>query len=280
MAIPHVLILRAPGTNCDAETQFAFDQAGAAADVVHVNRLREQPGLLRDYQVLVIPGGFCYGDDAGAGKILATQLGFLGDALREFRDRENLILGVCNGFQVLLKAGLLIPPDEDGPLATLTYNEHGRFEDRWVYLAVSPRNCPWLTGYEVPMHIPVAHGEGRFVSRKDWILKGLEQSGQVVLRYVDPAGRLGAGYPHNPNGSQGDVAGICDATGRVLGLMPHPERHVLPTQHPRWTREGLADEGDGLRLFRNAVTYFSEKSEDLIPSPKLRGVDPARLRGL
>src|SRR5207249_183252 len=181
--------------------------------------------------------------------------------------------------QVLLKAGLLIPPDADGPLATLTYRAHGRFEDRWIYLAVTPGNCPWLTGYQRPMHVPVAHGEGRFVCRKEWILKGLEQSGQVVLRYVDPAGDLGRGYPHNPNGSQGDVAGVCDATGRVLGLMPHPERHVLPTQHPRWTRDGLAAEGDGLRLFRNAVSYFDDTNGSS-PSHTLRAVDAARLRGL
>jgi phosphoribosylformylglycinamidine synthase len=256
MATPHVLILRAPGTNCDAETQFAFERAGATAGRVHVNRLRDEPHLLRDAQILVIPGGFSYGDDVGAGKIFATQLGtFLGDALREFRDQENLILGVCNGFQVLLKGGLLVPPDEDGPLATLTYNAHGRFEDRWAYLHPTPGNCVWLKDCDRPLHLPVAHGEGNFVCRKEWILKGLEQSGQVVLTYVDPAGRPG-GFPHNPNGSQGDVAGLCDATGRVLGLMPHPERHVLPTQHPRWTREGLKDEGDGLRLFRNAVEHF------------------------
>jgi phosphoribosylformylglycinamidine synthase len=260
MSTPHVLILRAPGTNCDGETQFACEQAGATAERVHLNRLREVPDLLRDAQILILPGGFAHGDDIGAGKIFATQLGtFLGDALREFRDAEKLILGICNGFQVLLKGGLLMPPDEDGPLATLTYNRHGRFEDRWVYLEPSPGNCVWLTGCDQPLLLPVAHGEGNFVCRKEWILKGLEQSGQVVLRYADPAGRTGAGFPHNPNGSQGDVAGLCDATGRVLGLMPHPERHILPTQHPRWTREGLKAEGDGLALFRNAVAYFQSE---------------------
>lgn len=175
--------------------------------------------------------------------------------LRQFRDRERLILGVCNGFQALLKAGLLIPPDEDGPLATLAHNESGKFEDRWVQLQANPDRCPFLKGY-TRLYLPVAHGEGRFVVREPWLLKGLEQTGHVVLRYVDSAGNA-AGYPDNPNGSQGGVAGICDATGRVLGLMPHPERHVLPTQHPQWTRLGLAPEGDGLRLFRNAVEVFS-----------------------
>ncbi len=255
MARPRVLILRAPGANCDGETQFAFDQAGALTERIHVNRLREQPRLLHSFQVLAIPGGFTYGDDVAAGKILATQLAhFLGDALRKFRDNEKLILGICNGFQALLKAGLLLQPDEDGPLATLAHNASGRFEDRWIYLKATPARCPFLKGYQT-LHLPVAHGEGNLITREPWILKGLEQTEQVVLRFVDAQGQPGP-YPINPNGSQADVAGICDVSGRVLGLMPHPERHVLPTQHPRWTREGLAPEGDGLRLFRNAVEYF------------------------
>jgi phosphoribosylformylglycinamidine synthase I len=259
MATPTVLVLRAPGANCDEETQFAFERAGGRADRVHVHRLRENPRLLREYDILAIPGGFSYGDDVAAGKILAAELtSFLGDALREFRDAEKLIIGICNGFQVLLKAGLLIPPDEDGPLATLAHNSHGRFEDRWVHLQASPGQCVWLNGCDRFL-LPVAHGEGNFVCRKDWILKGLEQAGQIVLRYVDANGD-GGGFPSNPNGSQGNVAGLCDATGRVLGLMPHPERHVLPTQHPQWTRDGLRAEGDGLKLFRNAIEYVRTAS--------------------
>ena len=256
MATPRVLILRAPGANCDAETRFAFETAGAAADRVHVNRLREQPHLLRRYQILAIPGGFTYGDDVAAGKILAVQLRhFLADALQEFRDQEKLILGVCNGFQVLLKAGLIVPPDgDDGPLATLAHNECGRFQDRWISLRAHPGRCPFLKDYG-RLHVPVAHGEGRFLAARPWILDGLKQAGQVVLTYCDENGDAGP-FPVNPNGSQGDVAGLCDASGRVLGLMPHPERHVLPTHHPRWTRLGLAPEGDGLRLFRNAVEFF------------------------
>jgi phosphoribosylformylglycinamidine synthase len=255
MARPRALILRAPGANCDVETQFAFELAGAEAQRLHINRLREDPKLLNHFQILAVPGGFTYGDDVAAGKILAVQLQhFLGDALRLFRDREKLILGICNGFQVLLKGGLLLQPDEDGPLATLTHNSCGRFQDRWIYLQASPQKCRFLTGYG-RLHLPVAHGEGRFVTRAPWVLKGLAQTGQVVLRFVDASGQPGA-FPVNPNGSEGDVAGICDPTGRVLGLMPHPERHVLATQHPRWTREGLASEGDGLRLFRNAVEFF------------------------
>ena len=255
MAKPRALILRAPGANCDQETQFAFEQAGALADRIHIRRLREQPKLLLQYQVLVIPGGFTYGDDVGAGKILACQLShFLGEALRQFRARERLILGICNGFQAILKAGLLMPPDEDGPLATLTHNECGKFEDRWIHLETTSDRCPFLKGCH-RLYLPVAHGEGRFIVREPWILRGLEETGQVVLRYTSSDGG-DVRFPSNPNGSQGNVAGICDASGRVLGLMPHPERHVLPTQHPQWTRLGLAAEGDGIRLFRNAVECF------------------------
>ncbi len=255
MGKPRVLILRAPGANCDREAQFAFETAGAVAERVHINALRADPRQLMRYQVLVIPGGFTYGDDVGAGKILANQLScFLSDALRRFRDAERLILGICNGFQVLLKAGLLMPPDEDGPLATLTYNSRGKFEDRWIHLQATPGRCPFLQGID-RLHLPVAHGEGRFLCREEWHLHGLAQSGQVVLRYCDEHGQPG-GYPINPNGSQGEVAGLCDPSGLVLGLMPHPERHVLPTQHPHWTRLGLAAEGDGLVLFRNAVRHF------------------------
>ena len=255
MATPRVLLLRGPGTNCDAEAAFAFERAGADVTPVHVQELRGRPKLLKHHQILLIPGGFSYGDDIAAGRILAAQLQtFLGDALREFRAAEKLILGICNGFQVLIKAGLLVPPDEDGPLVTLAHNTHGRFEDRWVHLRVTPNQCPFLKGM-TRLYVPVAHGEGNFVARKEWILQGLDQAGQVVLRYTDPAGHA-AGFPHNPNGSQGDVAGLSDATGRVLGLMPHPERHVLGTQHPRWTRDGLKPEGEGMPLFRNAVDYF------------------------
>ncbi len=164
-------------------------------------------------------------------------------------------MGICNGFQVLLKAGLIVPPDLDGgPIATLAHNTSGKFDDRWIHLEATPGRCPFLKGYQ-RLHLPIAHGEGRVVCTQEWILKGLIQAGQAVLRYVDADGKPGA-YPINPNGSQGDIAGLCDPTGRVLGLMPHPERHILPTQHPQWTRLGLAEEGEGLRLFRNAEEVF------------------------
>ncbi|MSR30518.1 MAG: phosphoribosylformylglycinamidine synthase I [Gemmataceae bacterium] len=255
MASPRVLILRAPGSNCDKETEFAFQKAGVSTQSIHIIELRKNPMALRDFQILVIPGGFTYGDDVAAGKILANQLAsFLGQELRSFRDREKLILGICNGFQVLLKAGLILQPDEEGPLATLAHNTSGRFEARWVNLSVTPGKCPFLKNMD-RLLVPVAHGEGRFVTRTPWIQDGLEKSGQVVLRFINEKGELD-GFPCNPNGSQGNVAGLCDPSGRVLGLMPHPERHLLPTQHPRWTREGLKPHGEGFALFQNAVEYF------------------------
>ncbi|MCI0705470.1 MAG: phosphoribosylformylglycinamidine synthase subunit PurQ [Planctomycetia bacterium] len=257
MATPHALILRAPGTNCDHEAQTAFEMVGGRGTRMHLNALRDNPRLLRDYQILVLPGGFSYGDDVGAGKVQALYMQhFLTDAMRKFRDEEKLILGICNGFQVMLKAGLLMPADEDGPLATLAVNDSGHYEDRWVHLQATPGKCPFLTGIE-RLYVPVGHGEGRFVCRKEWIAKGLDQASQVVLRYVDAGGQRG-GYPINPNGAQDDIAGICDATGLAMGLMPHPDRHLFPTQHPQWTRHGLKSEGDGLQIFRNAVEFFKE----------------------
>lgn len=257
MPTPTALILRSPGTNCDLETAFVFEKAGAFAERLHINRLREDPSLLQNFQILVLPGGFSYGDDVGAGKILANQLThFLGDELRKFRDQEKLILGICNGFQILLKAGLIILPDEEGPVATLANNKQGRYEDRWVHMKVTSQKSPFVKGLD-RLFIPMAHGEGRFTCREQWILQGLEQTGQVVLKYVRPDGTsANEEFPHNPNGSSHDVAGVCDASGLVMGLMPHPERHAFPTQHPHWTRQGLKEQGDGFAIFKNAVDFF------------------------
>lgn len=258
MATVKALILRAAGTNCDYETQYAFEKVGARAERVHVNRLIENPQRLHQYQILCIPGGFTYGDDVAAGKILANQLRHrLGDALRRFHQDEKLILGICNGFQVLVKLGLL--PGLDGmgeQLCTLTANDSNRFEDRWVYLRVEESPSVFLPGGSV-IYLPVAHAEGKFVPRDDGVLEEVRRRQLVAFRYADAQGRPAAGYPANPNGSVDDVAGLCDPSGRVLGLMPHPERHVEPYHHPRWTREGLRAEGDGLALFRNAVRFFA-----------------------
>jgi phosphoribosylformylglycinamidine synthase len=256
---PKVLILRAPGTNCDREAAYAFEQAGARAEFVHIQRLLAEPRLAHQSQVLCLPGGFSYGDDIAAGRILASQIQHhLRDALAEFHAAQKLILGICNGFQILIKSGILLPPAADGGLtATLTLNNSGKFEDRWVELRTASDKCVFLRGIE-RMYLPVAHAEGKFVPRDAATLASLEQNGQVALRYARLDGQPGdAPYPDCPNGAIGGVAGVCDATGRVLGLMPHPERHIDPTQHPRWTREPQGEFGDGWNLFTNAVAYFA-----------------------
>jgi len=269
------MILRAPGTNCDRESAFAFDCAGAATDLVHINQVLEQPKVFEQYQILCLPGGFSYGDDIASGRILGNQiLHHLAEPLQKFKSDGKLILGICNGFQILIKSGLLLDDDAtDGPPATLDWNVSGKFEDRWVHLSTAGTNCVFLNGIE-QMYLPVAHGEGQFVPRSDSVLSQLDANGQLVLRYANAAiaaagnGVNGAettasdaqssavAYPANPNGSAGNVAGICDTTGRVFGLMPHPERHIDRTHHPRWTRGEGQDPGDGLQLFVNAVDYF------------------------
>ena len=255
---PRALVLRAAGTNCDVETAYALERSGAEAERVHVNRLVERPELLERCQILVLPGGFSYGDDIASAKVLANELRFaLGDALRRFVAAGRLILGICNGFQVLVKSGLLGADGSGRPDVTLSFNDSGRFEDRWVYLKASTDRCVFVKPGE-DAYLPVAHGEGKFLVRDPEVLAHLEQAGQIVFRYVSQDGRADAGYPWNPNGSVGDVAGMCDPTGRILGLMPHPERHIEGTHHPRWTREGLRPEGDGARVFRNAVDFARE----------------------
>ncbi len=264
MPQPNVLILRAPGTNCDMETAFAFDRAGGRAEALHINRLLESPGLFAKFQILCIPGGFSYGDDVAAGRILANQIQHhLADRLAEFKADGKLILGICNGFQVLIKSGVLLDDNsQNGPPATLTWNDSGKFEDRWVRLDVKGNGCVFLKDIEL-MYLPVAHAEGKFVTRDADVLAQLDDGEQLVLRYLSqrgdkPRGSLGdVTYPDNPNGSTAEVAGVCDPTGRVLGLMPHPERYIDPTQHPRWTRGRSGEVGDGLQVFKNAVEYFA-----------------------
>ncbi len=253
---PRVLVLRAPGSNCDGESAFAFERAGAAAEIVHLNRWLESPALADQYQILCVPGGFSYGDDVSAGRIFGNQLRHhLADSLAAFRDAGKLILGICNGFQVLIKSGLLDSDDAAGQGATLTWNASGQFIDRWVHLAARGERCVFLAGID-SVELPIAHAEGQFRARDEATLDRLERNGQLVLRYVAGAGG-DAALPYNPNGAQRDVAGICDVSGRVFGLMPHPERFIDRTQHPQWTRRPELTEGAGLAVFRNAVRYFS-----------------------
>lgn len=246
------LILRAPGTNCDVETAFAFERAGAQVELIHVSELICRQKLLPNYQIMVIPGGFTYGDDISAGRILANELRLkLRDEIQKFIDDGRLILGICNGFQILVKAGML--PESRGKNSqslTLAGNDYGKFECRWVYLRANKTSpCIFTRGIDL-MYLPVAHAEGKVV-----VEPGALEEINVALYYADETGDIQVGYPHNPNGSMNNIAGICDATGRIFTLMPHPERFINWTQHPRWTREHHRDYGDGFRIFLNAVEW-------------------------
>ena len=273
MPSPRVLILRAPGTNCDEETAYAFQCAGAETERVHVNRLIENPALKDRYQILCVPGGFSYGDDIAAGRILATRLRrHLSEMVNSFvhGSGDRLVLGICNGMQVLMRLGVLTEGvsvssesgEQNGKApATLTWNNHGRFEDRWVHLAVDSTPCVFLRDIE-RMYLPMAHAEGKFVAANEDVLGQLKESGRLAIRYAD--GENGGvqdevlSFPANPNGADANVAGVCDESGRVFGLMPHPERHIDATQHPFWTRrKSQPDHGDGFAMFRNAVEWFA-----------------------
>ncbi|MEK6676933.1 MAG: phosphoribosylformylglycinamidine synthase I [Planctomycetota bacterium] len=252
-----VLVLRAAGINCEEEIVHGWCLAGAEATLLHVTKLAEKPALLNDYQILTIPGGFSYGDDIAAGTILAQRLTLeLEDSIRQFVDRGGGVLGVCNGFQVLVKAGLLPGGKWDRDRVTITHNDSAKFEARWVRLRVCTARCAFLRNGEI-LEMPVEHGEGKVMTAGEGTAAALDSQGRIALRYVDANGWHGQ-YPANPNGSVDGIAGLCDATGRVFGLMPHPDRHLDHTQHPLWTRRRLKpkEPPDGLKVFIQAVEYW------------------------
>ena len=261
MTAPRVLVFRSAGTNCDAEIVHAFEMAGAAVVERHLEEILARPALVREAEILVFPGGFTYGDDVASGAVFAVKLrARLLPELLGAVEKGRLVLGVCNGFQILVRAGLL--PAVAGPStpgeATLGFNDSARFESRWVTLVGTSDLSPWLRKGDV-VDCPVAHGEGKFQARDSALFRRLEEGGQVVVRYRMPEGTPAGTYPANPNGSVGDIAGICDPTGRVFGLMPHPERNILPWHHPgaasRPRPEGTAS---GLRVFENAFRWVRE----------------------
>jgi phosphoribosylformylglycinamidine synthase I len=252
------IVLRAAGTNCDMETEYALELAGARADRVHINRAIEDKELLDRYHILVFPGGFSYGDDVAAGRILANQvIHHLSQSVRKFIDDGKLVLGICNGFQVLVKAGILPGTgsfrQED---VTITCNDSGRYEDRWVHLAPQTGRCVFIEP-ERQIYLPVAHAEGKVVARSEEALQKLTTESYIAYKYVDENGEEGP-FPINPNGSVDSIAGLTDSTGRVLGLMPHPERFIRRTQHPHWSRLGEDLDPDGIKIFRNAVRYVRD----------------------
>ena len=262
---PRALILHAYGSNRDLDAAHAFELAGAQPEIVPLTELRA--GVLRwsDYQLLCLPGGFAHADALGAGKLFALDLNvYFADQVNAFVDAGKPVIGMCNGFQALVKSGIL--PDgrhETGAAiqtnTTLTFNASGHFECRWITLAPQSQTCVWTRGLTEPIYCPVAHGEGNYTVIENSMTADLHARDQVALTYVNPDGSPANGaYPYNPNGSIADIAGVCNTAGNVLGLMPHPENHILPFQHPRWTR---GESGQlGLTLFENGVKYAREHS--------------------
>jgi len=270
---PKALVLTGFGLNCDWETTYALELAGAEAHRVHINQLimGEKIGeiaRLQDYQILTFIGGFSWGDDHGAGVILATRLLYnIGEEILAFIEAGNLVIGICNGFQALVNLGLL--PGFDGDYnsrqVALIWNDSGNFRDQWVHLKIEEDSpCVFTKGLK-QLELTVRHGEGKFYAEES-VIKDLEKNNQVVLRYADDKGNRAKGrFPENPNGSLEDIAGICDSSGRVFGIMPHPEAFNHWTNHPNWTilkenyrrrKEPYPKEGYGIKIFRNAVEYF------------------------
>ncbi|MFC1669187.1 phosphoribosylformylglycinamidine synthase I [Spirochaetota bacterium] len=269
MAKPKTIVLTGYGINCDEETKYAFERAGSHADIVHINDLIDSPGKLDNYEIFSFPGGFSYGDDTGSGKALANRImNNLIDELRGFLERDTLMLGICNGFQVMVNIGVIpsLVKSIGEAEAALVHNKTFRYQCRWVDLKINDKSKSVFTSGIESLHIPVAHGEGNFFAPGD-ILEEIEKENLVTMRYTKTDGTHAAGeFPFNPNGSLNDIASICDSSGRIMGMMPHPERAILFSQRDDWTylrekmeRDGkkIPEESEGMKIFTNAVDYFS-----------------------
>lgn len=263
------LVLAGYGQNCDIETAFAFELAGAKAERVHINTIIERPDTIDGFDIMAFGGGFSWGDDHGAGVVQATRMRtHLGERLVRFIEKGKLVMGICNGFQCLVNLGLL--PGFDGDYTkrsvALTNNDCGNFRNDWVWLSANGSSpCVFTRGLDL-IELPVRHGEGKFFA-DEAMMDRLENYGQIALKYANPNGAPANGaFPRNPNGALRDVAGICDPSGRVFGLMPHPEAFCHFTNHPEWTykkemakrqgQDALSSDPDGLRIFRNAIDYL------------------------
>ena len=266
---PRSLILVGNGINCEYETAHAHKLVGFEPDFIYINAIMENPAKIHDYTFITLPGGFLDGDDLGSAKaqavrwkyqeISASGKTFI-DELIDFVRKGKIILGICNGFQLLVKTGLLpgLGGNYSAQTVTLTFNDAGRFEDRWVYLKSNQfSHCIFVKDINT-IYLPVRHGEGKLVVDSEITLDTIKRDGHLVMQYADEHGNLTSQYPYNPNGSIESIAGLCDGTGRIFGLMPHPEAFVHRIQHPRWTREVLSEEGDGLTIFKNAFQYVTE----------------------
>jgi len=262
-----VMVLAGYGLNCEEETLHAFEHSGLKGSIRHINDLIDAPNELDDTQILVVPGGFSYGDDTGSGNAFAQKMKLaLWDHLKHFVERDTLTIGICNGCQIIANLGLVPGIDKKygDRVVVVTHNLTARYQCRWIDVKVTSNKSPWLNGIE-KLHIPVAHGEGRFMM-ENATLKTLEKNGQLALTYIKPDGSAAKGeFPFNPNGSTADIAGITDETGRVLALMPHPERGMFNWQRDDYDRlkdkaqrEGrkLPEEADSITIFKNAAAYF------------------------
>ena len=244
---PKIIIMSGYGLNCEEETKFAFELAGGIADIAHINDLIKKPKMLLEYQILVFPGGFSYGDDTGSGKAYANKFkNHLGKELQEFLSRDTLVIGICNGFQIMTNLGILP--------GGLTYNKNGLYIDRWVDLRVDGKS-PWLANIK-EISLPIAHGEGHYViSQKEY--KKMRENKEIAFVYQKGEICKFQNLEKNPNGSDYDIAGILAYNGRVLGIMPHPERAMFTHQSPMWQMNKSKNKvGSGLQIFKNAINYF------------------------
>ncbi|GBE15904.1 MAG TPA: phosphoribosylformylglycinamidine synthase subunit PurQ [Proteobacteria bacterium] len=267
-ARPVAIVITGNGTNCEREAAAACSLGGFDARIVHISELLAGEVTLDDFHFLNLTGGFLDGDDLGSAKVQANRLRYakvmggenrLSDQLSRFIERNRPVLGVCNGFQLMVKMGLL--PAMEGRIeqvATLTFNDSGRFEDRWVNLMVDEKSPCIFTRGITDLTLPVRHGEGKFVAGSITVLERMESRHLFTVKYVDASGRPTRAYPENPNGSEGAVAGFCSPSGILFGLMPHPEAYLHRVNHPRWTREKLPEDGVGVAFFRNAFQYVEE----------------------
>lgn len=268
MRKPKAIVLTGYGINCDEETNFAFNKAGANSQIIHINDLIDNRHLLEEAQILVFPGGFSYGDDMGSGKGMANKIrNNLFPEILDFIHEKKLILGICNGFQILVNLGLLPAAGKEygNSQVALLHNAKARFECRWIDLKTTSQKCVFTKGIE-KLELPIAHGEGNFYAPRV-VLESLKKNDQIVVKYITPDGKAANGkFPFNPNGSLEDIAGICDPTGRVMGLMPHPERSIFWFSHPDYQIKKEIAKRDkkkipiiyqpALRVFENAVNYF------------------------